>query len=42
VDRQKLVCIDDRIAFAGGIDLTVGRWDTPAHEAGDPLRTNPE
>ncbi|BAQ43787.1 MULTISPECIES: phospholipase D-like domain-containing protein [Methylobacterium] len=40
--HQKLVCIDDRIAFAGGIDLTVGRWDTPAHEAGDPLRTNPD
>ncbi|KMO10321.1 phospholipase D-like domain-containing protein [Methylobacterium platani] len=40
--HQKLVCIDDRVAFAGGIDLTVGRWDTPAHTAGDPLRTNPD
>ena len=40
--HQKLVCIDDRIAFCGGIDLTVGRWDTPAHTAGDPLRTNPD
>ncbi|MFH6785169.1 MULTISPECIES: phospholipase D-like domain-containing protein [Methylobacterium] len=40
--HQKLVCIDDRIAFCGGIDLTVGRWDTVAHTAGDPLRTNPD
>jgi phosphatidylserine/phosphatidylglycerophosphate/cardiolipin synthase-like enzyme len=40
--HQKLVCIDDRIAFAGGIDLTVGRWDTTAHAAGDPLRTDPD
>ena len=28
--HQKIVCIDDRLAFAGGIDLTVGRWDTTA------------
>lgn len=40
--HQKLVCIDDRIAFCGGIDLTVGRWDTVAHTAGDVLRTNPD
>lgn len=40
--HQKLVCIDDRIAFCGGIDLTVGRWDTVAHTAGDRLRTNPD
>ncbi len=40
--HQKLVCIDDRVAFCGGIDLTVGRWDTTAHTAGDPLRTNPD
>ncbi|TNC05057.1 phospholipase [Methylobacterium terricola] len=40
--HQKLVCIDDRIAFCGGIDLTVGRWDTVAHTACDRLRTNPD
>ncbi len=40
--HQKLVCIDDRLAFCGGIDLTVGRWDTVAHTAGDRLRTNPD
>jgi len=26
--RQKIVWIDDGLAFIGGIDLTVGRWDT--------------
>jgi phosphatidylserine/phosphatidylglycerophosphate/cardiolipin synthase-like enzyme len=30
--HQKLVCIDDSIAFVGGIDLTVRRWDTCAHD----------
>jgi phosphatidylserine/phosphatidylglycerophosphate/cardiolipin synthase-like enzyme len=40
--HQKLVCIDDRIAFAGGIDLTVGRWDSPAHAIGDPFRRDPD
>lgn len=36
--HQKIVCIDDRLAFAGGIDLTVRRWDTPRHAADDPVR----
>jgi phospholipase D1/2 len=30
--------IDDAVAFAGGIDLTLKRWDEPAHSAGDPHR----
>lgn len=29
--HQKVVVIDDRIAFCGGLDLTARRWDTPAH-----------
>lgn len=29
--HEKLVVIDDRLAFVGGIDLTAGRWDTPEH-----------
>jgi phosphatidylserine/phosphatidylglycerophosphate/cardiolipin synthase-like enzyme len=29
--HQKIVCIDDKIAFSGGIDLTVHRWDTSDH-----------
>jgi phosphatidylserine/phosphatidylglycerophosphate/cardiolipin synthase-like enzyme len=36
--HEKLVCIDDALAFAGGIDLTVKRWDTPAHDPADPRR----
>ena len=30
--HQKIVVIDDRLAFCGGIDMTTGRWDTIDHE----------
>lgn len=40
--HQKIVCIDDSLTFAGGIDLTVERWDTQRHGAGDPLRLTPD
>lgn len=36
--HQKVVVIDDKIAFAGGLDLTLGRWDTPEHMPSDPRR----
>jgi phosphatidylserine/phosphatidylglycerophosphate/cardiolipin synthase-like enzyme/uncharacterized membrane protein YdjX (TVP38/TMEM64 family) len=36
--HQKIVVIDDRLAFVGGLDLTRSRWDTPAHLANDPRR----
>ena len=39
--HQKLVVIDDSIAFCGGIDITVGRWDTPDHLDDDPRRNGP-
>lgn len=29
--HQKIVVIDDSIAFCGGIDVTMDRWDTRAH-----------
>lgn len=29
--HQKIVVIDDAIAFVGGIDFAVNRWDNPAH-----------
>lgn len=32
--HQKLVVVDDQLAFCGGLDLARNRWDTPAH---DPL-----
>ena len=40
--HQKIVCIDDQIAFAGGIDLTVKRWDTWRHPVRDRRRTDPD
>lgn len=39
--HQKIVVIDDRLAFCGGIDMTAGRWDTRAHLDDDPRRTRP-
>src|SRR6201996_1390266 len=31
VHHQKIVVIDDEVAFCGGIDLTADRWDNRAH-----------
>ncbi len=39
--HQKLVVIDDSVAFSGGLDLTIRRWDTPDHAAVNPLRADP-
>jgi phosphatidylserine/phosphatidylglycerophosphate/cardiolipin synthase-like enzyme len=39
--HQKVVVIDDVLAFAGGIDLTFGRWDTCEHRGHDERRTGP-
>jgi len=36
--HQKIVVIDDRVAFAGGLDFALGRWDTPEHRADDGRR----
>jgi phosphatidylserine/phosphatidylglycerophosphate/cardiolipin synthase-like enzyme/uncharacterized membrane protein YdjX (TVP38/TMEM64 family) len=36
--HQKVVVIDDAIAFIGGIDLTVRRWDSSEHLPQDPRR----
>jgi phosphatidylserine/phosphatidylglycerophosphate/cardiolipin synthase-like enzyme/uncharacterized membrane protein YdjX (TVP38/TMEM64 family) len=36
--HQKIVAIDDAIAFVGGLDLTENRWDTPEHRVPDPRR----
>jgi phosphatidylserine/phosphatidylglycerophosphate/cardiolipin synthase-like enzyme len=40
--HQKIVAVDDVIAFCGGIDLTAERWDTCGHDADDPLRLMPD
>lgn len=39
--HQKIVVIDDQVAFSGGIDLTRRRWDTPEHKLEDSRRTDP-
>lgn len=36
--HQKIVVIDDGLAFIGGFDLTVRRWDSCAHAAADSRR----
>lgn len=39
--HQKIVVIDDKVAFVGGLDLTVRRWDTRGHSANNALRVDP-
>ncbi len=39
--HQKIVVVDDAVAFCGGLDLTVRRWDTPAHAAHNHHRVDP-
>jgi len=39
--HQKIVVIDDALAFCGGIDMTADRWDTRAHLDEDPHRIRP-
>ena len=36
--HQKIVVIDDALAFAGGLDIARCRWDTPEHAIDSPLR----
>ncbi len=40
--HQKIVVIDDSIAFCGGIDMTTGRWDTAEHLPQDERRRSPD
>ncbi len=39
--HQKMVAIDDALAFTGGIDLTIGRWDDRSHAAESKHRLTP-
>jgi phosphatidylserine/phosphatidylglycerophosphate/cardiolipin synthase-like enzyme/uncharacterized membrane protein YdjX (TVP38/TMEM64 family) len=40
--HQKVVAVDDAVAFAGGFDLSKWRWDGPAHAPEDPRRFDPD
>ena len=39
--HQKIVVVDDALAFSGGLDVTIRGWDTGAHAARDPRRLDP-
>jgi phospholipase D1/2 len=39
--HQKIVVVDDQLAFCGGIDLTGHRWDTCDHRPDEPARKTP-
>lgn len=39
--HQKVLVIDDSVAFSGGIDVTTDRWDTRGHVDDDPNRRRP-
>ena len=39
--HQKIVVIDDQIAFSGGLDITGRRWDTREHKGVDDRRIDP-
>jgi phosphatidylserine/phosphatidylglycerophosphate/cardiolipin synthase-like enzyme len=40
--HQKVLVIDDRLAFSGGGDIAVDRWDTPGHLDDDQRRIMPD
>ena len=39
--HEKIVVVDDSVAYCGGMDLTLGRWDTQEHRAKDRRRRDP-
>ena len=38
--HQKVVVVDDAVAFSGGLDICARRWDTPAHDRNDARRVD--
>ncbi|HYG91735.1 MAG TPA: VTT domain-containing protein [Azospirillum sp.] len=40
--HQKLLVVDDALAFCGGLDLTANRWDTRAHRRDERRRRQPD
>lgn len=39
--HQKIIVVDDAVAFSGGLDLTIRRWDTSEHALDNPDRVDP-
>lgn len=39
--HQKVIVVDDAVAFSGGLDLTVRRWDTSQHSFENSHRCDP-
>jgi phosphatidylserine/phosphatidylglycerophosphate/cardiolipin synthase-like enzyme/uncharacterized membrane protein YdjX (TVP38/TMEM64 family) len=39
--HQKIIVVDDAVAFSGGLDLTIRRWDTPEHAIENKERVAP-
>jgi phosphatidylserine/phosphatidylglycerophosphate/cardiolipin synthase-like enzyme/uncharacterized membrane protein YdjX (TVP38/TMEM64 family) len=39
--HQKFVVLDEALAFSGGLDLTIRRWDDCEHAPDNPLRIDP-
>ncbi|HKW52227.1 MAG TPA: phospholipase, partial [Stellaceae bacterium] len=39
--HQKIVTVDDAVAFVGGLDLTMRRWDSSEHRPNDERRIDP-
>ena len=39
--HQKIVVIDEALVFSGGLDLTIRRWDTCAHDPSCKYRVDP-
>jgi len=40
--HQKIVVIDDALAFSGGLDVTVRRWDNSKHSPSNAFRVDPD
>jgi len=40
--HQKIAVVDDALAFVGGIDFAIGRWDTSEHAAQASGRSKPD
>jgi len=39
--HQKMIVVDNQVAFCGGIDVTLDRWDTRDHLDDNPMRRRP-